>query len=69
MIFVLIVVIVYGEKVVGNLEDFVFLGWCWIKIDCNGDRWWNVLWMCIVGKGWEILLYIVIFVFYFLVKW
>lgn len=66
---VLIAATAYGEKAVGNSEDLVSSGWCWIKIDRNGDRWWNVLWMCIAGKGWEILSYIAISVFYFLVKW
>ena len=57
----------YGFKAVGNSDDLVSSGWCWIRI--NKQHWGKtVLWMCLAGKGWEILAYIVISVFYVLVK-
>ena len=56
----------YGFKAVGNSDDLVSSGWCWIKY--KQDWWKMVLWMCLAGKGWEILAYIAISVFYVLVK-
>lgn len=57
----------FGFKAAGNSDDLVSSGWCWIKI--YKQHWWKtVLWMCLAGKGWEILAYIVISVFYVLVK-
>ena len=58
----------YGVEAVGNSQDLVSSGWCWIKYT-DGMKWWKiVLWMCIAGKGWEILAYIAISMFYVLVK-
>ena len=57
----------YGLKEVGNSDDLVSSGWCWIRV--LGHSWKEmILWMCIAGKGWEILAYIAISVFYVLVK-
>jgi len=62
----LLAAIAFGFKAVGNSQDLVSSGWCWIKYK---QLWWKVvLWMCIAGKGWEILAYISITVFYVLVK-
>ncbi|KAL9983834.1 hypothetical protein ACROYT_G006074 [Oculina patagonica] len=63
-----IAVIAYLDDAVGSSRDYVSSGWCWIKYT-HQRRWWKmVLWMCIAGKGWEILAYIAITVFYVLVK-
>ena len=60
--------IALGDKAVGNLNDFVSSGWCWIKYN-HHQEWWKVmLWMFLAGKGWEILAYVTICVFYVLVK-
>ena len=62
----LLAAIAYGVEAVGNSHDLVSSGWCWIT---SHQLWWKmVLWMCIAGKGWEILAYIAITVFYVLVK-
>ncbi|KAJ7336573.1 Basement membrane-specific heparan sulfate proteoglycan core protein [Desmophyllum pertusum] len=63
-----IAIAAYVEGAVGSSEDYVSSGWCWIKYTHSGKRWKMVLWMCIAGKGWEILAYIAITVFYVLVK-
>ena len=63
----LIAAIAYGVKEVGNSKDLVSSGWCWIKY--RPTQWEKmVLWMFIAGKGWEILAYIAITVFYVLIK-
>lgn len=50
----------------GYSGDLVSSGWCWISSD---QPWWKMLlWMVIAGKGWEILAYITISVFYVLIK-
>lgn len=64
-----IAVIAYLDDAVGSSRDYVSSGWCWIKYTHQRRSWWKmVLWMCIAGKGWEILAYIAITVFYVLVK-
>ena len=57
--------IALGDKAVGNSKDFVSSGWCWIKYS---QDWRMMLWMFLAGKGWEILAYVTICVFYVLVK-
>lgn len=64
---VVIAAVGFGVQAVGNTHDMVSSGWCWIKYE-SGKAWWRtVLWMSIAGKGWEILAYIAISVFYILV--
>ena len=68
----IIAVTAYGVKAVGNSKNVVSSGWCWIKYSLDDETWpWQkmLFWMCMAGKGWEILSYIAICVFYFLVKW
>ena len=64
----LIAATAYAAKAVGDSNDLVSSGWCWIKYRKTTEWWMMVLWMCIAGKGWEILAYIAITVFYVLVK-
>ena len=62
----LLAAIALGDRAVGNSNDFVSSGWCWIKYR---QEWWKMmLWMFLAGKGWEILAYVTICVFYVLVK-
>ena len=62
----LLAAIALGDRAVGNSNDFVSSGWCWIKYR---QDWWKMkLWMFLAGKGWEILAYVTICVFYVLVK-
>lgn len=62
----LLTAIALGDRAVGNSNDFVSSGWCWIKYR---QDWWKMkLWMFLAGKGWEILAYVTICVFYVLVK-
>lgn len=61
-----IAVIAFALKGVGYSGNVSSSGWCWIS---NDQAWWEmVLWMCITGKGWEIIAYIAIPIFYLLVK-
>ncbi|XP_073238252.1 G-protein coupled receptor 157-like isoform X1 [Porites lutea] len=62
----LLAAIALGDRAVGNSNDFVSSGWCWIKY--RQDWWKMMLWMFLAGKGWEILAYVTICVFYVLVK-
>lgn len=57
----------YELHAVGNPHDMVSSGWCWIKYSPT-KRKKMIIWMLIAGKGWEILAYIAISVFYVLVK-
>lgn len=57
----------YELNAVGNPHDMVSSGWCWIKYSPT-KRNETIIWMLIAGKGWEILAYIAISVFYVLVK-
>lgn len=65
---VVIAAVGFGVQAVGNSQDMVSSGWCWIKSESGKAWWWTVLWMSIAGKGWEILAYIAISVFCVLVK-
>ena len=58
--------IAFVLKGVGYSGNLVSSGWCFV----SSDQTWQdmVVWMCIAGKGWEILAYIGITVFYLLVK-
>ena len=61
----------YGVRAVGNSKNVMSSGWCWIKYSLNDETWpWQkmLFWMCMTGKGCEILSYIAICVCYFLVK-
>lgn len=61
-----IAVFAYGLEGVGYSRDMVSPGWCWISTE---QKWWKVvLWMFVTGKAWEISAYVVISVFYVLVK-
>lgn len=55
-----------GLNKIGNTEDITSAGWCWIKH--SKHVWDMVLWMILAGKGWELLAYIAIVVFYAKVK-
>lgn len=64
---VVIALVGYKLNAVGNPHDMVSSGWCWIKYS-HTERNKMIIWMLIAGKGWEILAYIAISVFYVLVK-
>jgi len=52
----LLAAIAYGVEAVGNSQDLVSSGGCWIT--CHQLWWKMVLWMFIDGKGWKIIAYI-----------
>lgn len=55
----------FGKKL-GNNDNKVTSGWCWINEDLNWPD--QVLWMLLAGKLWEIMAYFTIVVLYALVK-
>ena len=55
----------FGKKL-GNNDNKVTSGWCWINEDLNWPD--QVLWMLLAGKLWEIMAYFTIIVLYALVK-
>ena len=61
-----IAVIAFELKGVGYSGNVSSSGWCWIS---NDQAWWKmVLWMCITGKAWEIMVCVSIPILYVLVK-
>ena len=52
-------------NVLGNDRDDVSAGWCWIAHGVVH----RTFWMLITGKAWEIAGYILISIFYAMLKW
>ncbi|XP_067423427.1 G-protein coupled receptor 157 isoform X1 [Emydura macquarii macquarii] len=51
-------------KKIGYDASNVSVGWCWINLEAE-DR---ILWMLLAGKLWELLAYLILPVFYILIK-
>nr|XP_033778871.1 G-protein coupled receptor 157 [Geotrypetes seraphini] len=49
---------------IGYDASYVSVGWCWVSITAK-DR---LLWMLLTGKVWEMLAYIILPIFYLLIK-
>lgn len=56
---------IHGKEVFGKTSS-TSDGWCWISSEL--DYRWLIFWMVVAGKGWEILAYLAISVFYVKVK-
>ena len=61
-----IVILALEKGALGNDRDIYSSGWCWIKVQDNGDS--DVRWMLITGKAWEIVIFVLILIFYGLLK-
>lgn len=61
-----IVVLAWERGVLGNDRDIYSSGWCWIRVrDHSND---DVIWMFVTDKFWEILVFVLILIFYGLLK-
>ncbi|XP_047425940.1 G-protein coupled receptor 157 [Mugil cephalus] len=49
---------------IGYDESEVSVGWCWVQINATD----HVLWMLLTGKIWEFLAYLLLPIFYILIK-
>lgn len=57
------------EDVLGNDRDIYSSGWCWIRVQNHGKNVQkNVMWMLITGKAWEVLVFVLVLIFYGLLK-
>ena len=67
---VLIACIALQAGVLGNDRDIYSSAWCWIKVHDSGknveDNY--IMWMLVTGKAWEVLVFILILIFYGLLK-
>lgn len=60
------------EGVLGNDRDIFSSAWCWIKVQGSGKSTQHhsyIIWMLVTGKAWEILVFVLILIFYGLLKW
>ena len=67
-----IVSLALSENVLGNDRDIYSSAWCWIKVQGSGKSLQDnsyVMWMLVTGKAWEILVFVLILIFYGLLKW
>lgn len=65
----LIVCIALERDVLGNDRDIYSSAWCWIRVQNSGES--NapiIFWMLITDKLWEISMFIIVLVFYSLLK-
>lgn len=57
------------EDVLGNDRDIYSSGWCWIRVQDHGKNVQkNVMWMLITGKAWEVVVFVLVLIFYGLLK-
>lgn len=67
---VLIACVALQAGVLGNDRDIYSSAWCWIKVHDSGknveDNY--IMWMLVTGKAWEVLVFILILIFYGLLK-
>lgn len=56
------------EGVLGDGRDLFTSGWCWIDAYGSLPKKERYLWVLMTGKAWEVTAYILIFVFYFMLK-
>lgn len=65
----LIVGVALEQDVLGNDRDIYSSAWCWIRVQGSGeDNASIVFWMLITDKLWEIIMFILVVVFYSLLK-
>lgn len=62
----IIVLVADVTKKLGNNEYVDSSGWCWVNAKMKFKQ--QILWMILAGKGWEIAAYVIITVFYALVR-
>ena len=63
----ILAVLAAGFRAVGKSQnDYASAGWCWVRESASWKE--MVLWMIVFGKGWEILAYFAITLFYVLIK-
>ena len=55
-----------GKGKLGYMETSDTVGWCWIRGSAVDSG--VIAWMVLSGKGWEIASYVVVIVFYILIK-
>ena len=60
-----IIFVALHYNVLGDDHDEFSAGWCWIAHDAH----YKTFWMLITGKAWEIAGYILISIFYAMLKW
>lgn len=67
---IFIVILALEADVLGNDRDIYSSGWCWIRVQdrdkMNAKK--NIMWMLITGKAWEIVVFVLILIFYGLLK-
>lgn len=57
-------------NVLGNDRDIYSSAWCWIRVQASGKNVQDsyIVWMLITGKAWEVLVFVLILIFYGLLK-
>lgn len=64
-----IVSMAWQEDVLGNDRDIYSSGWCWIRVQDRGENVQkNIMWMLITGKAWEVVVFVLVLIFYGLLK-
>lgn len=65
-VLLIIIGIVLGLGKLGNDNDVYSVGWCWIDLKLLiNDKY---LWLLILGKVWEVIVYFVSLIFYLMLK-
>lgn len=54
------------QKLGTRPDNFYTSGWCWVHLNMSSSE--QGIWMLLLGKAWEIVAYVLIFVFYFTLK-
>ncbi|XP_068698552.1 G-protein coupled receptor 157-like isoform X1 [Montipora foliosa] len=57
----------FGLKILGTPIYLFTSSWCWV--DSNLEEFKKKLWLLLLGKAWEVVAYILIFAFYFALKY
>lgn len=69
---VFVVSLALFEGKLGNDRDIYSSAWCWIKVEGSGKSAGHhdyIIWMLVTGKAWEMLVFVLILIFYGLLKW
>jgi len=65
----LIVFLALEEDVLGNDRDIYSSAWCWIKVQDEGESNAKIIfWILMTDKLWEVIMFILVIVFYGLLK-
>lgn len=65
----LIVCIALQRNILGNDRDIYSSAWCWVRVQNIGEGNSSIIfWMLITGKLWEFVMFIIVIVFYSLLK-